>query len=118
MAFSMKSKINFKRFKAAEEVQSFFYSQLTLGVSTASNVITMLHDLELKHTELIDNSKYDKSYLQQMPIFCTDFEQSIGAFAQAKPTLFILRNCWIICFMFIDGHLARIDIRHGDIDVL
>jgi hypothetical protein len=87
-------KINFKSFKTAEEVERVFQAQLTIGASTPDDVFSILDELGLYHSKLVDMKKYYRT----LPDFPHDYV--IAGHAPARPTMLILANKWMIHFYF------------------
>ncbi|MBZ0286317.1 MAG: hypothetical protein K8I30_01785 [Anaerolineae bacterium] len=99
-------KINFKSFRKPEEIEQFFERHITVGYSTPYDVISMLDDLGLKHSELLDMTQYT----HPMPDF--PFDYAVMCSPAAKPTLLLFSNKWLINFHFDKNKiLAKVAVK-------
>jgi hypothetical protein len=107
-------KINFKSFRQAIDVEKFFEQHLVLGSATPEDVFLFLDDLGLRHSDLIENSKFIHqvfSYQSDPDIRPSPYEYHISSIAHARPTLFIFENRWMIYFHFNNNKLAEIEVE-------
>jgi hypothetical protein len=112
-------KVNFKKFKTADEVAGFFKSRLPLGESTPEEVIELLNQLGLHHGGLVHCVHPRKRVWDQETRSFTElslpYHALIRVDVQAKPDLFVLLNYWKVVFYFDLEKLAEIDVEKYDV---
>jgi len=101
----------FKSFKNEEDVKRFFESRLSISVSTSSDVLSLLKELDLKRANQITRGEYPRD---PNSVF-NRYDLTIVSEAPAAPTLLVFANIWLLHFYFNGDKLAQISVNLSSI---